>query len=153
MKGSSSSSSNPYIRTHRSDGVAELKQQLEVLQAQLGAAQSHPQLDALLEAVNALRAEVQALMAPYKTEQEQMRATLAEVRSIMATPLGHGADTQIMVDCLEQLQLLVRLHRESTDAILERLTRAGDRKRQRRLSLSEPEPGEASLPSAQPKAQ
>jgi DNA repair ATPase RecN len=145
MRGSGSG--NPYHRTHRSDGVAELRQQVEQLQARLNTAQTHPQLEALVEAVNSLRSEIKALARPKETEYEQLCATVKEVRNIMAKPLGTGPDTQVMVECLEQLQLLVRLHRESTEAILQRLNKV-DSKRQR---LSDPEGSGAGLASAEPK--
>lgn len=152
---STSNDGNIYQRTYRSDGVAELKQQVEALQARVlalgaaptAAARKTDDLNAILAAV---RLEIQALIPP-QSEREQMQQTLEEVRRIMATPLPQppSPDTSVLVTCLEQLQLLVKLHREGTEAILERL----NGKRQRLMgpmTTLEPESGEAGLASREP---
>lgn len=130
------SAENIYARTHRSDGVTELRRQLEALQGRLA---SHPQMDALLEAVNALRTEVAALVP-------QQRDFLEQLRQIMTTPLPEApsADTSVLVQCLEQLQELARLNRESTALIL---SSTGVK----RARLLEPEPCKACLARAEPK--
>jgi len=127
-----------YARTHRSDGIAELKKQVDALQVKMGAI---PQLDSIMTILDEMQHTA-------KSEREQLAETLAEVRRIMSMPLK---DSAVLVECLEAMQQLARLHRESTEAILARLERGLDRKRQR-LSL-DPEPGETRLASTAPKNQ